>query len=250
MPARFSAFGRVFSPSWPMTLATVTLLGIFVSLGRWQWQRGEAKQDVWAEYRRDAAATPLSGSALADLPRFTRVEITGRFMPARQFLLDNRPHAGRPGYEVLTPFELEDGRWVLVNRGWVPFTGYQDQLPDVSFAAQDRLTLTGKVEELPVAGLQSGRSPPRQTASWPRLTSFPTHEELESTLEREIEPRIVLLDPSLPQGYVRDWKPPGLDPSRHFSYAIQWWGFAVVLLVLYFALNFRPEDRPENRRVS
>jgi surfeit locus 1 family protein len=239
MPVRFSAFGRVFSPSWPMTLAALVLLGIFVSLGRWQWQRGEAKQDVWAEYRLDAAATPLAGRRLADLPRFTRVEITGRFRPERQFLLDNRPQAGRPGYEVLTPFELTGGRWILVNRGWVPFTGYQDQLPDVAFSAEEPLTLTGKIEQLPVAGLESGRSPPRQTASWPRLTSFPTYEELQSTLERELESRILLLDPAMPHGFVRDWKPPGLDPSRHFSYAIQWWGFAVVLLVLYFALNFR-----------
>jgi surfeit locus 1 family protein len=42
---------------------------------------------------------------------------------------------------------------------------------------------------------------------------------------------------------VREWQPPGLDPSRHFSYAIQWWGFAVVLLVLYFGLNLRKVSR-------
>jgi surfeit locus 1 family protein len=49
----------------------------------------------------------------------------------------------------------------------------------------------------------------------------------------------VLLDPEVAGGYVREWTPPGMPPSRHFSYAIQWWGFAVVLLVLYFGLNFR-----------
>ena len=25
---------------------------------------------------------------------------------------------------------------------------------------------------------------------------------------------------------MREWSPPGMPPSRHFSYAIQWWGFA------------------------
>jgi surfeit locus 1 family protein len=239
MPAWFSAFGRVFSPSWPMTLAALVLLGAFVSLGRWQWQRGEAKQDVWTEYRRDATAVPLAGRALAELPRFARVEITGEFLPERQFLLDNRPHAGRPGYEVLTPFRSEDGRWILVNRGWLPFTGYRDRLPDVSLRAGTTLTITGKIEELPVAGLASGRAPPDQSESWPRLTSFPTRAELEHALGHSLETRILLLDPQIPGGYVREWRPPGLDPSRHFSYAIQWWGFAVVLLVLYFALNFR-----------
>lgn len=221
-----------------MTLATLVLLGLFVSLGRWQWQRGEVKQEVWKEFRRDAPARPFGTSGM-DGPRFSRVEVSGEFAADRQFLLDNRPHAGRPGYEVLTPFHTSSGRWLLVNRGWVPFTGYQDRLPDVTLAATGTISITGKIEDLPVAGLASGRAPPETSSGWPRLTSFPTHDELQRALGVRLEPRILLLDPQVPAGYLRDWQPPGLDPSRHFSYAIQWWGFAVVLLVLYFALNFR-----------
>jgi surfeit locus 1 family protein len=208
-----------------MTLATLVLLGIFISLGRWQWQRGEDKQAVWAEFERDAPAAPADGG-IDDLPRFSRVELRGRFDPAHQFLLDNRSHQGRPGYEVLIPFDTDNAGRLLVNRGWIPFTGYRDRLPDVSAG-------------LPTAGLDSGRAPPAPDANWPKLTSFPTHDELQSMLGENIARRIVLLDPQAPGGYLREWQPPGLDPSRHFSYAIQWWGFAAVLLVLYFGLNFR-----------
>src|SRR5688572_28185268 len=156
MPARFSAFGRVFSPSWPMTLATLVLLGFFVSLGRWQWQRGVDKQAVWAEFQRDAPAASVDGG-VDDLPRFSRVELRGRFDPAHQFLLDNRTHQGRPGYEVLTPFVTENAGRVLVNRGWIAFTGYRDRLPDVStnLSNADSVTITGRVEELPASGLAS-----------------------------------------------------------------------------------------------
>src|SRR5687767_11279829 len=84
MPARFSAFGRTFSQSWPMTLATLVLLGVFVSLGRWQWQRGAGKQSVWAEFQRDAPATASDGR-IDDLPRFSRVQIRGRFDSRHQF---------------------------------------------------------------------------------------------------------------------------------------------------------------------
>ena len=215
------------------------LLTLFVRLGHWQWNKGEAKQAVWAEYERDAPAQALDSRAFDSINRFARLGLTGAFEPEHQFLLDNRSHGGQPGYEVLTPFRLGDGRRVLVNRGWVPFGGYRDRLPDVSMAAAAPLTITGRIEELPSAGLASGHAAPDSAAPWPKLTSFPTHDELASALGVTLQHRIVLLDASAPGGYVREWSPPGMPPSRHFSYAIQWWGFALVLLVLYFGLNFR-----------
>jgi surfeit locus 1 family protein len=240
MPARFSAFGRVFSPSWPMTLATLVLLGVFMSLGRWQWQRGEAKELLWSQF--ETAPAPEFREHAPDLdalPRFARVAFPVRYDGARQFLVENRSYHGRPGYEVLTLATARGGERLLVNRGWVPFGGYRDQLPDVSLRASGWVTLSGRVDELPTAGLSSGRAAPDSGDRWPKVTSFPTHEQLQSAVGGRLSRRIVLLDPTSPDGYVRDWKPGGIEPARHFSYAIQWWGFAVVLLVLYFALNFR-----------
>jgi len=222
-----------------MTLATLVLLASFVSLGRWQWHRGEAKQQVWSEFQRQTAPQPLGDRDPDSLPRFARISLAGEFRPAHQFLLDNRSHQGKPGYEVLTHFMTDGGRSLLVNRGWVPFTGYRDRLPDVSLNTTGRVEISGRLEDLPAAGLASGRAPPAESDPWPKVTSFPTHDELSSSLDQRISQRILLLDPETPAGYVREWQPPGLDPSRHLSYAIQWWGFAAVLLVLYFGLNFR-----------
>jgi len=239
MPIRFSALGRVFAPSWPMTLLTLVLLMLFVSLGRWQWQRGEAKQAGWKAFELAAPAVAISGAEVDTVDRFKHVALQGRFESQHQFLLDNRSHAGKPGYEVLTPFVLASGRRLLVNRGWVSFSGYRDRLPDVTLQSSGPMNITGRIDELPAAGLASGRAPPAVEGAWPKLTSFPTHQELESALGTRVARRILLLDAGSAPGYVREWSPPGLAPDRHFSYAIQWWGFAVVLLVLYFGLNFR-----------
>ncbi len=240
MPTRFSMFGRVFAPSWPLTLLTLILLTLFVGLGRWQWQRGEARQATWNAFERNDA-TPLLDAPIDfdTAERFRKVALSGRFEPTRQFLLDNRSHAGKPGYEVLTPFVLNDGRRILVNRGWIPFGGYRDQLPDVSLEGERSSTVVGRLDELPTPGLASGRAAPQPAGAWPKLTSFPSHEELEAALGKKLARHILLLDPQVPNGYVREWSPPGMAPQRHFSYAIQWWGFAGVLLVLYFGLNFR-----------
>jgi surfeit locus 1 family protein len=240
MPTRLSAFGRVFAPSWPMTLLTLILLVLFVGLGRWQWHRGEAKQALWNAYERsDSPPVPNARVDFDAAERFTRVALTGRFDADHQFLLDNRSHAGKPGYEVLTPFLLDNGRRILVNRGWIPFDGYRDQLPDVSLPSEPSTIVQGRLDELPTPGLASGRAPPEAGNAWPKRTSFPTHDELEAALREKLARRILLLDPQASNGYVREWSAPGMAPERHFSYAIQWWGFAVVLLVLYFALNFR-----------
>ena len=223
-----------------MTLITLVLLALFVGLGKWQWQRGEAKQAVWNAFERNDSTPDLNARVNLDAAdRFQRIAVTGRYEPSRQFLLDNRSHAGKPGYEVLTPFVLDDGQRILVNRGWVPFGGYRDQLPNVELTGSGPTTVNGRLDELPTSGLESGRASPATGDVWPKVTSYPTHEELESALGAKLARPILLLHPQAPEGYVREWSPPGMAPSRHFSYAIQWWGFAAVLLVLYFGLNFR-----------
>jgi surfeit locus 1 family protein len=181
--------------------------------------------------------------ATTALPRFAQVSVRGRWDASRQFLLDNRTRDGQAGYEVLTPLELEDGRWLLVNRGWLPFGGYRNRLPDVSLpatASVGAVAVTGRVDELPAAALESGRAAPAAAGSWPQVTSFPTAAELAAALGvGRLEPRLLLLDPTAPDGYRRDWQPPGMAAERHWSYAIQWWSFALVLVLLYGLLNIR-----------
>jgi cytochrome oxidase assembly protein ShyY1 len=227
-----------------MTALAVALCIAFVGLGRWQWQRGEARQEVWDAFARGAdEVRPLGAAKLDDVPRFARIRLTGRFHPDRQFLLDNRSHAGLPGYEVLTPLELSDGRMLLVDRGWVPFTGSRAQLPYITFAPAPVVTVVGRVDNLPSAGLAYGRAAPALDGSWPRITSYPRMSELDAAWGHDLERRIVLLDPSAADGYVRDWQPPGLPPARHWAYAIQWWLFAVTLAVLWSVASVRRRRR-------
>jgi surfeit locus 1 family protein len=228
------------APSWPLTVLTVALCVVFIGLGRWQWHRGEMREAEWDAFAQGAdQALPLGAQKLADVARFARVSLTGHFRPERQFLLDNRTHAGSAGYEVLTPLELADGRVLLVDRGWVAFTGYRAVLPDISFAPQEAVTVVGRVDELPSAGLAFGRTAPAVNGGWPKLATYPRLQDLSAALGRTLEMRILLLDARAPDGYVRDWQPPGLPPARHWAYAIQWWAFAVTLVVLWVVLAVR-----------
>jgi surfeit locus 1 family protein len=243
----FTVGHRRFAPSWPMTVLAFVAIVTFIACGRWQWDRGVERSAQWQAFERSGSPQRAgSAAALDELARFARVELRGRYDGARQILLDNRTRDGRAGYEVLTPLALAEGGTVLVNRGWVPFTGVREQLPDVALPANETdvsRRVSGRVDELPVAGIDWGRAPVATSGAWPRVTSFPQTAELAAALGRPVAARIVLLDDVEPLGFTRAWRPPGMAPQRHYSYAVQWWGFAAAVFVLYVVLNLRRVER-------
>lgn len=245
MALRVNIGKRELVPSLFGTVLTILAIVAFVSLGRWQWSRGEARELQWKAFETGGGeAQELGARSLDGIERFQRVSIRGEFDERHQFLLDNTIREERAGYEVLTPFKLTDGRWMLVDRGWLPASGYREQLPDVSLQtkggrAKNEREIPGRVDELPVAGLAQGHAAPSSDAVWPKVTSFPTSAELSAALGRKLERQILLLDPHAPDGYLRAWQPPGLPPSRHFGYAIQWWAFAAAAFTVWFVMSLR-----------
>lgn len=219
-------------------LLTLGAALLCVRLGFWQWQRGGAREAQAQRFAAGAATlVPLGSSATTTLPLYQHVSVAGTLDAAHQFLLDNRSLAGRPGYEVLTPLRRDSGATLLVDRGWVPFTGTRRVLPDVHLEGSGAGSLTGVLADLPSAGLALGRAPP--AGEWPKVTSFPDMRQLEAALGEPLEMRILWLDPQAPGGYARDWHAPGMSPLRHFSYAIQWWCFAGLALLAWTVMTMR-----------
>jgi len=239
---------RFAPPAWAVLLTAVALAA-FVSLGTWQLGRAREKRGLVAEFAAGSRDTvEASGLDLGGLPRYQRVRLLGAYDPSRQVLLDNMPSAaGRPGYRVLTPLRRADGRgWVMVDRGWVPLGTSREALPDVAVSAGER-ELSGVLDVLPEPGLRVGPAAAPGATAWPRVLLFPTEADLESALGLELETRIVLLDADLPDGYERSWRPAtGFGPERHLGYALQWFAFAVVAVVLFIALNLR-RPAPDGR---
>jgi surfeit locus 1 family protein len=223
-----------------MTLATLAAVVLFVRLGLWQWHRAQEKLLLQQQFAAGGQAViALSSGSTDSLPRYAQVRVNGSYDAAHQFLLDNMSHDGRAGYEILTPLRLSDGHTLMVNRGWVPMTGPRTSLPDVRFDANLLLTVAGRLDNLPVVGISLGHVPPTSGSSWPKLTSFPTMADLSAALGVPLEARQLLLNPGDPFGFVRVWQfNSGFGPERHLSYAVQWWAFATLALVLYGYLNW------------
>jgi cytochrome oxidase assembly protein ShyY1 len=233
---------RRFAPRPLFTVLTLAACALFVRLGFWQWHKFGDRQLEWTRFARGAdTLLELGARSLDEVPLYQRVSLTGTLDGTHQYLLDNRTYRGRAGYEVLTPLVRGAGRPLLLDRGWVPFSGSRRELPVVTppAAAAQPVTLSGRVAQLPAAGLAAGHAAPDPHAPWPKVTSFPSPGELSDAYGGPLEARIVLLDAAAPFGYVRDWQPPGMTPLRHFSYALQWWSFAALAIVVWAVMSIK-----------
>jgi surfeit locus 1 family protein len=227
----------LWSASWSMTLLTAVAMAAFVRLGVWQWHRAQFKRAQQAQFAAGAQqVVPLDATNADGLPRYAMVRVSGHYEPSHQFLLENISQHGRAGYEVLTPFAF-DGHMLMVNRGWVAAAGSRSQLPNIALSQVGDTTITGQLDDLPVVGIALGHIPPDIDERWPKLTAFPTMADLSAALTRSLQTRQLLLNPEEPDGYGREWHLSDLGPGRHLSYAVQWWGFATLALVLYAWLN-------------
>lgn len=233
---------RRFAPPLWAVIVTPIAIACFCSLGTWQVTRGQEKQALYRAFAAGTSPAVPYGSPEGQT-RYAHVRLTGHYLAQQQILLDNMTHDGQVGYRVITPLQTTLGR-VLVDRGWVAAPARRDVLPAIAVDGGER-TLSGRLDELPRAGIAL-QAP--DTQEWPRRLSYPDHATIERALGSPVDAGLVLLDASEDDGYVRDWHPGGLPPERHFGYAVQWYGLAFTLLVIFLTVNLKRQKLTDDPR--
>ena len=88
-----------------------------------------------------------------------------------------------------------------------------------------------------------------ETSGWPLVVQRIEVPGVAQKLGTPVLPLVLRMDPELPNGFVRAWKPYyGLSADRHRGYAFQWFALATALLVIYVVLNTK--RRPDARGLS
>lgn len=105
-------------------LAAVLLLSgfaVFVGLGVWQLQRLEWKEGILARIEAQIGAEPVALPTVPDpeTDTYRPVIVSGRFEAGELLVLVSSRDWG-PGFRVIAPFVTEDGRRIMVDRGFVP----------------------------------------------------------------------------------------------------------------------------------
>jgi surfeit locus 1 family protein len=228
-----------FRPSrWP-TLVVLLLLPVLISLGLWQLDRAEQKRAWLAATEAGRQREPLDLNAVQpayDAVAHRRTVVRGRYDSSRQVLLDNQVRDRQTGYLVLTPLRLAGTDLaVLVDRGWIPSPADRSQLPNVGLAAA-AVTLRGVVDRGPSVGIKMGEA--AAGSGWPLRMQYLDYDRLRRELPYPLLPYLIRLDPGEPHGYRRDWQPVDeMGPATHIGYAVQWFGLALALVVIYLVVN-------------
>ncbi|TMH71833.1 MAG: SURF1 family protein [Betaproteobacteria bacterium] len=233
--------GYSFRPRGWALAAAAAACAAFVLLGNWQARRAEQKRALGAELERALKLPPIQ-LAPAEVDTGTllhkRVAARGRFVAERTVLLDNRLRRGRPGYEVVTPLALAGSEWhVLVNRGWIAAPPSRMVVPEVRTPADEQRVEGIALERLPHA-LQAGSAPTGRVRQNLDIGAFAAETGL------RLQPLVIEQHSDADDGLARDWPRPDLGIERHESYALQWYLFAGLAIVLLAVLSVRRVPAP------
>jgi surfeit locus 1 family protein len=231
---------------WPAVF-TVAACAVLLALGFWQLHRLAWKEALIAAIaaRADAAPVPLPQQAQwATLdPKdydYRHVEIIGRFDHDKEALVfrGSGPHGQGPGYLVLTPLRLDDGAYVIVNRGYVPL----DRKDPKSRAAghiDGEVRLSGLMRPPEPRNLFTPADEPAKGVYFSRdPAEIAAHFGLAAAAPFSIDADRGEVPGAWPQGgtTARDL------PNNHLAYAITWFGLAAALVGVFTAWALRRRD--------
>lgn len=218
---------------WP-TLITLLCLPILLGLGTWQVHRLQWKQALLKtidERMHDAPLeVPYVGLEGAD---YRPASAKGVYKnDGGLFLFATDISTGKGGYHVLAPLQVAGGQYLLVDRGWIPYDrkngGFAKPLGE-----QD---VRGILRVPSAPGWLMPRNDPVK-GNWYSvdLTAMAGMAKVGVFLPYILEAGDVVNEGGYPIGGQTRMN----LPNDHFSYAVTWYSFAAILLIIYGVSSFR-----------
>ncbi len=206
-------------------------IAILLALGVWQLQRLAWKEGILAEIaaRTEAAPVAIPAAPTEAEHEYLRVAAAGALEPGELHVYTSAPPRG-VGYRVIAPFRLEDGRLVLLDRGFVPIADKVATRPPGPIRVEGSLLWPDETD--------SFTSPPDREKNIWFARDVPLMAEALGT-----EPVMVVAaatdDPEGPMPI-----PPGVNiRNDHLEYAVTWFGLAAVWALMTVYLLWRIKRR-------
>ncbi len=211
----------------------IGLLGgaILISLGVWQMQRLAWKEAVLAEIDARIADAPVALPVTPDpeADRYLPVTATGRFTGEHLDVLVSRKQIG-PGVRVVEVLETQDGRRVLVDRGFVAQDARDGPRPSGPATVEGNLHWPDEVD---------GFTPP------PDATTGLWFARDVAAMAQALNTEATFIVARRPTGGAIEPMPVDSSgiPNDHMNYAITWFSLAAVWLGMTAYLLWRIRQR-------
>ncbi len=223
---------------WVLALLGVIVLSlVFVLLGRWQFSRHEDKVERRARIAANYDAAPVALAEVLATPEqplaaareWTPVRVSGTYRVEDTVLVRNRPLDTRYGFEVLVPLVTDDGRVLMVDRGWVPNGSTSAQPDRVPAPPSGRVEVSARLR--PGEPGVDRQPPPGQQL---RIDLDRIAEQIRAPLGTVTYRAYGLLATERPAPAATPQALPRPEPGLgiNLSYALQWWGFAAAAYVV------------------
>ncbi len=221
-------------------LALVSMV-IMVRLGIWQLDRSEFKAEKQTVFTQ-RAAQPVqelpTGLVNKDDWSYYNVQINGQYQADDSFFVDNVVNNTVTGLLLVTPLRIANSEHtILITRGWLPWGVDRTFLPAIQ-TPDEKVTLTGLL--VPAAEKHFYLNDPDKSDEPDNLWLQLDLKRFMELTDYSMQPLILVLDSGQPGSYERIWQLQ--DDSwvaRHKAYAVQWFGLALMLLIITLVLNFR-----------
>lgn len=208
---------------------------ILLGLGTWQVQRHFWKQDLLAAMEARLEQPPVALPRAPDpaRDRFLAVALSGTFDTAEIAVMASRRGDG-PGYRIVTAFETDDGRRILVDRGFIPAARRPDPRPPIPAQLIGNLHWPEEVDRF--------TPPPDVPAGLWFARDLPSMASALGT-----EPVLVVLrasDEARPAASAMPLDTSGV-PDNHANYAVTWFLLAAAWAGMTVFLLWRIRQQPE-----
>ncbi|WP_096784951.1 SURF1 family protein [Rhodobacter sp. CZR27] len=206
---------------------------ILIALGVWQVQRLTWKEGILADIEARVVAPPVQLPEAPDpaRDRYLPVTVAGRFTGEHIDVLTTRKDRGA-GFRIISAFETDEGRRILVDRGFLPDRDRGQTRRVVGAGMTGNLHWPDEVDSFtprpdPVSGIWFARDLPQMAAA--------------------LGTEAVLVVAATPTGDgIEPW-PVGTEgiPNDHLGYAVTWFSLAAIWLGMTGLLLWRIRRRTE-----
>jgi surfeit locus 1 family protein len=216
---------RFRKPTFLTAALGLVCLAILLSLGFWQLDRREWKQDLTATInkRLEKFPAPIPADPGQDW-EYRPVLVSGEVVPESWFRFPGRSQDGQVGDVLMLLVREETGRLIVVEQA---FVGFNEALPP-----------------LPAAIGREGVLRPPLEPGWftpdnnPAANQWYTVDPPAMAAAAGVEGGSVL--PYFMAG--KDWRPH--LPDNHLQYAITWFSFAAVFVIIFILFHRKRPEKP------